>query len=52
MPYFAFIDTNAVLIRKIDRLQVNKKRAESALRTAKQKELGEDGYFDRWNTNW
>ena len=31
---------------------LNKKRAESALRTAKQKELGEDGYFDRWNTNW
>lgn len=31
---------------------LNKKRAESALRNAKQKEVGEDGYFDRWNTNW
>ena len=31
---------------------LNKKRAESALRNAKQKEVGGDGYFDRWNTNW
>ena len=25
MPYFAFVDTDAVIVRKIDKLYVNKK---------------------------
>ena len=31
---------------------LNKKRAESALHLTENREDGQTGYFDRWNTNW